>query len=189
VLEAVFPDPHFIWMTREDTLAQAVSWWKAMTTRRWTDGQPATGVPTYDAAGIAGRLRRIEAHNRAWERWFDANEIEPLRVTYEQLAAEPSAQARRVLEYVGVEVPDGLSVVPRTKVHADATNRDWIERFQAEPPSPAAASEPARAERPRAVPVTARLVAASFSVAVLLCLLFVALPEELGDWPYNVLGH
>jgi LPS sulfotransferase NodH len=130
VITAVFPSPHYVFMTREDTLAQAVSWWKSITTGKWVDGQPAKGEPRFDADGIAGRVRQIEAHTQAWQRWFDANGIEPLAVTYERLAADPTREARRVLEFVGVEVPADFTVVPRTEVHANAVNSEWIERYR-----------------------------------------------------------
>jgi LPS sulfotransferase NodH len=130
VLEAVFPGPAFVSMTREDTVAQAVSWWKAITTGRWTDGRPVTGEPRFDADGIAGRVRAIGQHNAAWAGWFRENGVEPLRLTYEELAADPTEVARRVLTFVGVDVPDGFAVEPRTEQQADAVNADWIRRYR-----------------------------------------------------------
>jgi trehalose 2-sulfotransferase len=130
VIEAVFPAPRFVWIVREDTLAQAVSWWKAMTTRKWTDGRPVRGEPTFDFGGIAGRVRGIEEHTEAWRGWFEANGIEPLRVTYEQLTADPTAEVRRVLAFAGVRAQDDLVVKPRTERQADAVNEDWIRRYR-----------------------------------------------------------
>jgi LPS sulfotransferase NodH len=130
VIEAVFPAPRFVWMTREDTLAQAVSWWKAMTTRKWTDGRPVRGEPSFDADGIAGRIRRIEEHTAAWRRWFEQNGVEPLRLTYEELVGDPAETARRALAFVGVDVPEGFAVDPRTERQADAVNEDWIRRYR-----------------------------------------------------------
>ena len=130
VVEAVFPAPQFVWMTREDTVAQAVSWWKAITMGKWTDARPVTGEPRFDAEGIAGRVHRIEEHNEAWRRWFEANGIDPLHATYEALAADPAEVARRVLELVGVAVPDGFAVVPGTEQQADEVNEDWIRRYR-----------------------------------------------------------
>lgn len=187
VVEAVFPTPTFVWMTREDTIAQAVSWWKAMSTGRWTGTQAARAGAEYDEDGITGRLRRIEADDRSWRRWFGANEIEPLHVVYEELAADPTGEVRRVLEHIGVDVPPDLVVVPRTERQADAVNAEWIERYRAAAPS---IPEPRPVEQPSIVDrARLRVAAVGFSLAVALCLLFVALPEELGDWPYNALGH
>src|SRR5262249_49657623 len=137
--------------------------------------------------GITGRLRRIEADDRSWRRWFVANEIEPLHVVYEELAADPTGEVRRVLEHVGIDVPPDLVAVPRTERQADAVNTEWIERYRAAAPS---IPEPRPVERPSVADrARLRVAAVGFSVAVALCLLFVALPEELGDWPYNALGH
>jgi len=130
VLEAVFPAPAFVAMAREDTLAQAVSWWKAITTGKWVDGRPVTGEPRFDADGIAGRVRGIEAANESWRRWFEANGVEPLHVTYEQLVADTTREARRVLEFIGVDVTGGFRVAPVTERQADAVNEDWIRRYR-----------------------------------------------------------
>jgi LPS sulfotransferase NodH len=130
VIEAVFPAPRFIWMTREDTVAQAVSWWKAITTGKWTDGRPVTGEPRFDADAIAGRVLRIEEDTRAWRAWFDVNGVEPLHLTYEQLADEPTGTARSALGFLGVDVPSGFQVIPGTEQQADAVNEDWIRRYR-----------------------------------------------------------
>jgi LPS sulfotransferase NodH len=130
VIQAVFPAPSYVWMTRDDTLAQAVSWWKAITTGKWTDGRPVTGEAAFDVDGIAGRIRRIEEHTEAWRRWFETNGIEPLRVTYERLAADPTAVARSVLDSLGVAVPADFAVIPGTEQQADAVNEDWIRRYR-----------------------------------------------------------
>jgi LPS sulfotransferase NodH len=130
VVAAVFPEPRYVFMTREDSLAQAVSWWRSITTGKWIDGETPSGEPRFDPAGIGERLRRIEAHNQAWRHWFETNRVEPLWVTYEQLVADPTGEARRILEFVGVGVPEGFAIAPRTEVQADALNREWIERYR-----------------------------------------------------------
>jgi trehalose 2-sulfotransferase len=130
VLASVFPAPHHVWLTREDTIAQAVSWWRAMTSGKWTDGRPVTGEPRFDADGIAGRLDRVEEHNAAWRGWFTANGIEPLPLTYEELTAEPAGAVRRTLAFLGVPLPDGLTVEHVTEKQGDELNEDWIRRYR-----------------------------------------------------------
>jgi len=130
VIGAVFPGPSYVFLTREDTLAQAVSWWKAIGSGKWVDEESPAAEPEFDAGGIAGRVRRIGEHNEAWRRWFETNRVEPLHVTYEELAADPAVGARRVLEFVGVDVPADLQVEPRTERQADALNEAWIRRYR-----------------------------------------------------------
>lgn len=130
VLEAVFPEPTFVWLTREDTLAQAVSWWRATASGKWTDGRPETGEPRFDADGIAGRERRVEEDTEAWRRWFETNGIEPLRLTYEKLVGDPTATIARTLAFVGVDVPADLAVRPTTERQADELNEEWIRRYR-----------------------------------------------------------
>ena len=130
VIEAVFPSPRYVFLTREDTVAQAVSWWKAIGSGKWVDEDSRVAEPEFDADGIAGRVRRIGQHNDAWRGWFEANGVEPLRVTYEELAADPAAGARRVLEFVGVDVPADIHVEPRTERQSDSVNEEWIRRYR-----------------------------------------------------------
>jgi trehalose 2-sulfotransferase len=130
VLAAVFPEPRYLFVTREDTLAQAVSWWRAMTSGKWVDGRPVTGEAVFDADGIATRLRRIGEQNEAWRTWFAANGVEPLPVTYEQLAADPAGEVRRSLAFLGVDAPADLAVEHVTERQANAVNDDWIRRYR-----------------------------------------------------------
>jgi LPS sulfotransferase NodH len=130
VIDAVFPAPRHVWLTREDTLAQAVSWWRSMGSGKWTDGRAVTGEPVFDTDGIAGRERRIEEHTEAWRRWFEQNGIEPLALTYEQLAADPTATIRETLAFLGVAAPPDLTIEPTTERQADELNEDWIRRYR-----------------------------------------------------------
>lgn len=195
VIEAVFPGPQFIWLRRGDELAQAVSWWKAMTSGKWTDGRPVTDEARFDFGGIRSRLMRVAGHNDAWADWFSSNHIEPLALTYEELVADSTLSVRRVLAHVGVEVPADLVAEPRTERQADEVNEDWIHRYR-DLAGRERAGESGRetlTPRRRAVrPVQAgrrRFAATAVALASVLLLLFVGLPEALGDFPYNALGH
>jgi LPS sulfotransferase NodH len=129
-IAAVLPDPRYLFVTREDTLAQAVSWWRAMTSGKWVDGRPVTGDAVFDADGIATRVKRIGEQNEAWRRWFAANDLEPLPVTYEQLAGDPAGEVRRALAFLDVDAPADLAVEHVTDRQADALNDDWIRRYR-----------------------------------------------------------
>jgi len=130
LVERVFPEPSFVWLRREDEVAQGVSWWKAKTSGAWLGGREPRGEPWFDFEEIDARVRRVREHNDAWARWFAANRLDPLSITYEEVAADPLRAVRRVLVHLGLDAPAVLAVEPRTQRQADAVNEDWIRRYR-----------------------------------------------------------
>ena len=136
VLREAFGVIRFVCLRRDDVLAQAVSWVRAEQTGRWFDGGhgeisgagPAA-EPVFDAAAITRTMRTIEEHNAGWEAWFARYRVEPLRVRYEDLAADPTGTTRRVLHFLGVAAPG--RIVAHHRRQADELNREWIRRYQA----------------------------------------------------------
>lgn len=129
----------FVHLTRADRLAQAVSWVKAQQTGLWHIAPDGTelerlappAAPIYDRARIARELARVEADERGWSGWFAAEGIEPLRLDYDALAADPAGSVARICAALGLPAPDPARLVPPLAPLADATNRDWIARFKA----------------------------------------------------------
>lgn len=130
LVEAVFPQPRYVHLRREDPVAQGVSWWKARTSGAWIGGREAPREPAFDFDGIDERVQRVQEHDAEWGRWFDANGLEPLELTYEQLVADPAAVVGRTLEFLGLDLPVGLVVEARTERQADEVNEDWIRRYR-----------------------------------------------------------
>ncbi|MET0939026.1 MAG: Stf0 family sulfotransferase, partial [Gaiellaceae bacterium] len=52
LIAAVFPEPHYLWITRDDVVAQAVSWWRAKITRVWRDDDLPVTDAVFDYAKI-----------------------------------------------------------------------------------------------------------------------------------------
>lgn len=130
LIAAVFPDPRYVHLRREDAVAQGVSWWKARTSGAWKGGHEAPREPVFDFDGIDERVRRVQEHDRAWEHWFDVNGLETLEVAYERLVADPARAVERTLAFLGVEAPDSLVVSPGTKRQFDEVNEAWIRRYR-----------------------------------------------------------
>jgi LPS sulfotransferase NodH len=132
LLESVFPSPRFVWLTRDDVLAQAVSWWKAAQTGEFYVGDPrAKGVvPVLDEREIRLLVDELAAKNESWRRWFDANGIAPFSLRFEELKANPDGRAREVLAFLGLEVAPGLELTSPTVEQADAVNAEWIARLR-----------------------------------------------------------
>ena len=130
LVAAIFPTPHYVHLRREDSVAQGVSWWKARTSGAWRGGREAPREPVFDFDGIDERVKRVQEHDREWGAWFDANGIDRLQLTYEQLVADPARAVEGTLRFLGIAVPETLVVAPGTKRQFDEVNEEWIRRYR-----------------------------------------------------------
>ena len=130
----------YIHLSREDKIAQAVSLVKALQSGLWhiaPDGSELErnapdGKLKYDAKQIRQELSKLQNDDREWTRWFDAEQINPLYISYENLAANPGAELTRILDRLGVESHMTASVRPEVARLADETSVEWIQRFRAD---------------------------------------------------------
>lgn len=135
-LEDIYPErPRYIFLDREDRVMQAISAAKLAQTGVWIDGQVEAGTgkaPVYDRGLISYYVGQLEREDLAWGRYFERMKIDPCRVTYEELVADNAGTIRRVLEYLGVDVPDGWTCPETTmRKQADATSAEWVARYEA----------------------------------------------------------
>lgn len=138
-VERVFGPTLFIHLTREDKVAQAVSYVRASQTGLWhvaPDGREIERLsppaePRFDAEAIGAWRETFEAYDRRWRDWFAAEGIVPLEVGYDDLAGDPKGELRRVLEALGVDVTLADGVEIGAKKLADGMSEDWAARFRA----------------------------------------------------------
>jgi len=133
LLARSFPGLRYVQITREDKVRQAVSLWKAVQTQAWRqDGGGAAGEkaePVFSFRAINFLVRQLTAHDASWDAYFLGLGVESLKVTYEELAADPDPVIRRVLAHVGAEVPADLRIdAPKLQVQADARSEEWVQR-------------------------------------------------------------
>ncbi|MEV8517907.1 Stf0 family sulfotransferase [Dactylosporangium sp. NPDC051484] len=139
LLERAFGRVRFIWVYREDTLAQAVSWVRAEQTNVWYiggngeigDTGPSGRAPAYDTDRLAELTKTIEEHDAAWGDWFRHVSVEPFRLRYEDLAADKVRATEEILAYLGLTLPVNGRISEMHARQADPLNREWIERFRA----------------------------------------------------------
>ncbi len=136
VLELMFGDLRFVYLWREDVIAQAVSWARAEQTNLWhapIDGPDggADPEPSFDRDQIAELCATIDCHNHAWRDWFAGVGVQPVEVRYEDLDRDPSKSTRELLERLGIGVPATTQLGVRDRRLRDEINADWIERFGA----------------------------------------------------------
>jgi LPS sulfotransferase NodH len=139
ILATIFPDLHYIWVTRRDKVRQAVSLWKAIQTWTWRadELQSPSGEPSQSARelvfnfeAIDHLLQRIEIHEVAWREYFAACGIRPFTVVYEELALAYEATAIEILQYLGIAIPDDLVFAERNmKQQANTLSEEWVQRY------------------------------------------------------------
>jgi LPS sulfotransferase NodH len=137
LLEQAFPGLRYVRVTRDDKVRQAVSLWKAVQTQAWrrrrenTDAEPAA-APAFSFMAIHDLVNQLHAHDAAWTGYFTGLGIEPLSVSYEDLAADNARTVAAVLDYLGIEAPPGaLAAQPQLEQQADAVSEEWVRRYEA----------------------------------------------------------
>ncbi len=137
-LRTAFGIEHYVHLSRNDTIAEAVSLVIAQQSGLWhrnADGSERERTkphekPLYDRSAIASELRMLHDEAVGWRSWFAANGISPLVVTYEELADVPHRQLARVLDHLDLVSSEVLK--PGTAKLADDLNVEWSARFRSE---------------------------------------------------------
>ncbi len=139
-IRAAFGKTLYIYLSRRDKLAQAISMVKAEQTGLWhrnADGSELErlappGPPAYDAQRISEKLNTLKALDAEWPVWFAREGIEPLSLTYEDLSADPQGALAEVLAALGVDPKLAEAVETPTARLSDALSQQWTARFRAE---------------------------------------------------------
>ena len=131
---SIFPDPKFIHLERSDLLAQAISLTKPRQTGQWiktSDSDERYSIqPYYSYIEIAYSKNRLRRMNQFWDEWFAGMGIEPLRMFYENLVKDPSAELAGLFEFIGEgHCQRPLPEDPRFKKTASSVNRSWYMKF------------------------------------------------------------
>jgi len=138
--EAAFGATLFIYLTRENKLEQAISYVKASQTGLWHQAPDGTELerlsapqePVYDGGKIAQHLNELTALDEGWRDWFTQESINAMRITYEELSADPTTVLATILEQLGLDAATAKGIDPGVAKLADAISRNWAERFLAE---------------------------------------------------------
>jgi LPS sulfotransferase NodH len=123
----------FVWIHRRDTTRQAVSLWKALQTQQWrrdSDEDAGGQGLRFSYAAVDHLKLRIDEHNAAWQNFFEECDIEPLEVVYEDLVEDYEGTVLRLLEGIGIPVPENFVVAqPKMKRQADELSEAWVRLY------------------------------------------------------------
>ena len=137
LLNLAFGHTRFIYLHRDDVLAQAVSWHRAEQTNVWhqadqEESKRPEQEPRFDFDQICKLVQTIEEHNSEWRAWFASVGIQPYMVQYEDIDADPVGVACEILDFLGLKLPPGRLIETHHRRLADEVNAQWIGRYRAE---------------------------------------------------------
>lgn len=137
VLDRVFPDLHYVWVTREDKVGQAISLWKAIQTWTWRRDDGNGSLPghelRYSFDAIDHLAKQLVHDEVEWHRYFDRAGVRPHTVVYEQFVERYEQTAIDILGHLGVACPAGHTFGERRmRRQADQLSAEWSRRYWAE---------------------------------------------------------
>jgi trehalose 2-sulfotransferase len=139
LLRRTFPELKYIFLTRRDKIAQAVSYYKAERTDVWHVVRPdaigtrtmATDRATFDVDRIDHWVTRFAEDEASWLRYFETLGIEPFQVVYEDFLEAYESTLLAILGYLKIAIPAELRIVPpRLRKLADEVSNEWVKRFR-----------------------------------------------------------
>ena len=130
----------FVYLTRDDLVAQAVSNYIAESSGVWHrdpsgdlfrsrgGGDPD---PPYDEERILAERDTLVRQQTGWERFFADRSIEALRITYEGFVADANGTVAAIARHAGVDWTGELTLegAPTARL-ADARSERWVHRFR-----------------------------------------------------------
>ena len=75
-------------------------------------------------------MDELSARDEAWERWFEQEALQPLRIHYDALSKDPQKVLGDVLMALGLDPACAESVETPTAKLADAESLEWRALFE-----------------------------------------------------------
>jgi LPS sulfotransferase NodH len=134
LFDRAFGPCRYLYLHRQDALAQAISRLKAEQTQVWhLDGHAAKAQqePQYDPDRIRTFMAEAAAGNAQWLDWFQSNGITPKTLIYEKFSADPAETVRHLLHEMGLLDQASPIFAPNQRM-ANAESAVWSTCFRQE---------------------------------------------------------
>lgn len=132
-LEAEFPNLQYVWLTRENKVAQAISFYRALMTQTWVLRGNVSAVQktpvSYDHFAIQRCYQDIMLSEAYWAGFFRTHDMSPLLLTYEELIGQRESVIQHTLRYLGL--PTDIRIPsPNTIKLANEESLVWETEFR-----------------------------------------------------------
>lgn len=121
-------------LIRDDPIAEAVSFSRAVQTESWSSYDKQTGsVSVYNVDHLNWCLTKLTEQKRGWDSFFSKYKHDYETISYDDLCSDPVNVAKRTVRALGYPTsPVQKSVLPEMSRQADQLNAEWIKRYQAD---------------------------------------------------------
>ena len=134
VMRTLFPrggEARVVQLHRRDRTAHTISYARALLSGIWRKEQEVNGrpEPEYSSSAMAHAARLIDQQDAVWLDMFRDLRVEPLRLWYEDVLADPDSSVRAVADHLGVPLdPHAAIRVPSIERQSQSGARSWSER-------------------------------------------------------------
>ncbi|MEM7064180.1 MAG: Stf0 family sulfotransferase [Cyanobacteria bacterium P01_B01_bin.77] len=145
ILSALFPNPKFIFIRRQNLVKQAISMEIGKQTGvyivplRHADQTPSKEGKklSFKPLNIYRYKQGLKGRNQNWRSFFQQNRLPFLEVVYENLVNDFDNIMHQVIEFSGVELPTtGVKITKATKKQGSQLNERWLRYYKFIPEGP-----------------------------------------------------
>ena len=135
IIEGKFSEVKYVFLSRRNKIAQAISWSKALQTNKWyrtTHELSASELdqkPIYNFNQIDGLIQNIIFRERIFQTYFDRNEIEVYSLFYEDLNLNPSNQLLNLAQWLGIKLKPHFEQKSMFTVQSDEESLKWEKMY------------------------------------------------------------
>lgn len=128
-LQEIAPS-HVVYLTRQDKIAQAISFARAIQTGRWFANVMDLAEPGYCFEAIQQQEKDIAEQEATWEAIFKLTGTAPYRITYEQLISDCDSVVQGLANFVGESLNGGRRIeISSIERQADRKSEEWRCRY------------------------------------------------------------
>lgn len=124
----------YIYIERDDVIAQAVSRVIARQTQSWISHQPDKGKAIYKVDVIERAVAELKGTQDRWQELFRNIGIEPLTIKYETFLKNPGKGVEDICAFLDIDLSDKSPTLdlPTIEHQDNPIKAEWIARYKSE---------------------------------------------------------
>jgi trehalose 2-sulfotransferase len=129
-IDELLDQPKYVFIRRKTKIRQAISLVKAEQTNQYAlELGDELMRAEYDFTATRDQFFRLIDEENKWEEYFNAHNIEPLVVWYEDLAEDYTKVLVDIFHFLSVEISEDAIPEPSIYKMSDATTEEWVKQF------------------------------------------------------------